>query len=485
MRGLASCLVVAAIACGGSRHAPPAAAPPAPSPAPADALDVANLTARLPRYIDSIGGGIEHRAFNGYVLVTQGERVLFGRGWGYANRATRQAPGPDTSFRAGSVTKQFTAAAILKLEQDGKLAVEDTVARHLPDFRGPARDVTIHQLLTHTAGVPSYTSDPAVLARKADQFTVDALLALFRDRPLEFSPGTSYTYSNSGYALLGAIIERASGTSYARYLEQALFRPAQMLRTEVGDAIGVRDRAEGYQLVAGRIEPADPIDMSLPYAAGAVRSTANDLARWHRALQGDAILGSAARAKLYRVERDHYAYGWLVQEIKTRRTVWHNGAIDGFHAVLWRIPDADVAVIAWSNVFGTDVDAIGRAAIEAVLGGTVEPVPQFPSGEIDPSVIARLVGTYELTDDARARLAAIKAPRQLVDSIVTIEITRSAGGIVMKPAGQSPVELGPQADGSFYQPDHDIRLSFELAGGDAASGVVLAQGKLALGYRRR
>ncbi len=153
------------------------------------------------------------------------------------------------------MTKQFTAAAILRLEQDGKLSVQDTVGKHLPCLTGPAKDVTIHQLLTHTAGIPNYTADPTLMENRAAPIDVRELVASFAAKPLDFTPGTEFRYSNSGYILLGAIIEAASGMTYKQYLEAKLFGPARLAHTEVGDAIGVADRAEGYSLDGDKLAP--------------------------------------------------------------------------------------------------------------------------------------------------------------------------------------------------------------------------------------
>jgi D-alanyl-D-alanine carboxypeptidase len=339
-------------------------------------VDLAGLNSKLPPFIDSVGAGQPSRAFSGYVLVAQHDKPIFSRGYAVSDREKHTPNTADTSFRVGSVTKQFTAAAILRLEQDGKLSVNDPISKHLPEYPAVGKDVTIHQLLTHTSGIPSYTDDPAIMSRRAQRFTVPQLLALFWDKPLVFAPGSRFAYSNSGYIVLGAIIESASGKPYATYLAETLFLPAGMTRTVVGDAESATDRAEGYQLAGDKLEPADPIDMSVPYAAGAVRSTANDLVRWHRALEGDQILGAAAKAKLYKPALNDYAYGWVAKEVEQRPTVRHGGGIDGFSTMYWRVPAADLVVVAWSNVLGVAAEPVGHAAVVAALGGTPKPAEQ-------------------------------------------------------------------------------------------------------------
>jgi CubicO group peptidase (beta-lactamase class C family) len=477
--------LVALVACGGSPRTPvPEGPPPASAPVGDHGVDVANLNAQLPPYLASLGGGSPLRALSGYVLVAQHDQVLYGQGFGLADRANQRVATADTSFRVGSVTKQFTAAAILRLEQDGKLAVEDKVSKHLPDYPGPGKDVTIHQLLTHTAGIPSYTELDKLMERRAEPITVHDLLAMFWNLPLEFAPGTKFSYSNSGYAILGAIIERVSGVPYRRYLEDHLFRPAKLAHTEVGDAAGAADRAEGYKIAQHALIPAHAIDMSLPFAAGAVRSTASDLVRWHRALSGDAILSAGERDKLYRVERDKYAYAWVVDEVAGHRVVWHNGGIDGFGTSYWRVPDADLVVVAWTNVEGVAIDPVSKAAVEAALGGKLEPQAPDKPGTLDRALVERVAGTYTLTDDSKAKLTALGAPPKMIDAVLTITLTATTDGIAMKPAGQGMLELAPSTDGSFYNADLDVRIRADVPASGLVTSVSLEQRKIKMTYQR-
>ncbi len=476
--------LVLLVACGGGGASTPTPEPPKAKVGDAG-VDIANLTAKLPPFIDSVGADEPNRAFSGYVLVAQHDQVIWRGAYGMADRAKQRVPTGDTSFRIGSVTKQFTSTAILRLEQDGKLSVTDKVSKHLPAYPGPGKDVTLHQLLTHTAGIPNYTSSVANLMRKAEKVTPQQLLELFWNLPLDFEPGTKMSYSNSGYVILGAIVERAGGMPYAAYIKKHLLDPAGMTSTVVGDAETAADRAEGYQVDGGQLVPADRIDMSFPYAAGAIRSTANDLVRWHRALSGDKILDATQRAKLYKPALDNYAYGWVETPIEGRRTVWHNGGIDGFGTIYWRVPEADLVVVGWTNVSGVDVDKIGRAAVEAALGGTPKPIEKLQKGTVDPAIVARISGTFELSADEKTRLLGLKLPQQLVDSIASIAITPTNAGVSIKPNGQSEAELIPLADGSFLNQDHHIKLLFDRAGSGPIAKVQLVQGPLQITYQRK
>ncbi len=481
----ASLLAVLVAACC-ARPAPSQPGPLPPAPVGDLGVEPANLEAQLTPYIESIGAGWgESGRFSGYVLVAQHDQPIYARAFGFADRAAQRAATAETTFRIGSVTKQFTAAAILALEQAGKLKVTDTVKQHLPDYPGPAKDVTIHQLLTHTGGIPNYTAFPEFEAKKAQPFTTRQLLETFWDRPLEFEPGSKHAYSNSGYAILGAIIEKASGKSYAAYVHDALFVPAGMTRTAADDKVGAPDRAEGYKAEGDALGPSDPIDVSIAFAAGAVRSSANDMVRWHRALSGDTILPTAARTRLYQPDKDDHAYGWVVADVSGRETVWHSGGIDGFRTTYWRVPDADLVVIVFGNNEGVNSDPIGRAAVEAAFGGKIEPEKPMAKVAVDAALTARVAGVYALTDESKATLETMGAPQELTDSILTVEVNATATGISAKPNGQDLINLVPVEGNAFFDPGSDIKLTFELPASGPATAIALTQGGLSLTYTRQ
>ncbi len=464
-------------ACGGAPAVPT-------QPVGDHGVNLANLAAQLPPYLDAIGGGSEVRSFSGFILVAQHDQILFEHGYGFADAMTKRLATADTSFRIGSVTKQFTAAAILQLEQAGKLAVSDTVGKLLPDYAGPGKVVTVHQLLTHTAGIPSYTENDELMENRADKISPQDILHTFWELPLEFAPGSQHKYSNSGYIILGLILEKVSGESYEQYMRAHVFEPAKLARTVVGDAIGTADRAEGYQIDKQARVPAHPIDMSVPYAAGAIRSTARDMVRWHRALSGDAILSAAERAKLYQPALDKYAYGWVVDEVAGHAVVWHNGGIDGFGTSYWRVPDADLVVVAWTNVEGIHIDPIAKAAVEAALGGTLTPQAKEVAGILDGALIERMVGTYTIDEAGKATLTKLGAPPKLVEDVATMEIAAIPKGFSAKPAGQPAVELVPSADGSFWNAESEVRIRPDVPPSGPVKVFHLEQRQLKITYTR-
>ena len=489
VRTVAGLLLVGACAAApSSRNSVTKPADPRSETAPAPAGDLGvqagNLQA-LTAFIDSIGAGWGESAhFSGFVLVAQHDQPIYARAFGFADREQGRAATADTSFRIGSITKQFTAAAILRLEQAGKLSVDDLVERHLPEYPGPGKKVTIHQLLTHTAGIPSYTDDQSVVARKGERWPLARLLATFWEKPLDFAPGTDHAYSNSGYVILGAIVERVSGRDYATFLREELFRPAGMTRTVLGDAEGDPDRALGYQGRGDILVDAEPIDMSLPFAAGGIRSTASDLGRWHRALADDRVLTAKARARLFTPVLANYAYGWVSEEILGRTALWHNGAIDGFHADYWRIPDADLVIIVLGNTIDIDTQPIAKAAVAAAFGQVLHPMPQPKLVQLDPSLVPRLTGKYRMSPESKRALVEAKAPAPLIASIRSVTITGAAGGIEMKPNGQPPVKLSPTGLAEFFDPGSKIKASFDFVSTRTALRLTVEQGWLKVIYRR-
>ncbi len=290
------------------------------------------------------------------VLVMKDGEVLLRKGYGLADLEQGIPIEPDMVFRIGSVTKQFTAAAILLLEEEGKLSVEDDLRKHLPDFPTSGRSITIAQLLTHTSGIRSYT-DMADFGKKArEDMSVDEIIALFRDEPLGFEPGEKYAYNNSGYVLLGAIIEKASGKTYEAYLREKIFEPLGMSQTYYGSASRIIPRrAQGYDEVNAEFENAKYLSMSIPYAAGALLSTVDDLAKWDRALYGTGLLSQASLDKWWRPfllangESIHYGYGWSISSYEGHRVVGHGGGINGFTCHLLRMPEDRVFVTVLTN----------------------------------------------------------------------------------------------------------------------------------------
>ena len=495
MRKLGAFLCLCLLACGPKAATTPSAATPKapvepgpPSQEP-EGIDAAKFEADLDAYIASFGTqwGEAYR-FSGFVLVTQRGEPVYAKGFGLADRDARATPNADTTFRVGSVTKQFTAAAILKLQEQGKLSVKDTVRQHLPDYPATGDEITLHHLLTHTAGVWSYTSDVDWMDNAGGKaHTTAQMLALFKDRPLEFEPGEKFSYSNSGYVLLGAIVEAVSGTTYPEYVHKELFAVAGLSRTTYGDVESLGNVAKGYSTgLDEKLEPAKPIDMSTPHAAGAIRSTANDLAKWHAALSGDTVLSAKSKEQLYRSEKAGYAYGWMVSKADGRTRISHGGGIHGFATFYARLVEDDIVVVAWTNHEAFAVHQVGEAAVRFAVGEPVAPHEETPLVELDPAVAKRITGGYVITEEGRQRLLAAGMPAAAVDTMAALDIHEQDGFVVFDAIGQPNIRAHATGPTKLLvkSPRFDIDISFGEGDKAAAQALTVSQGPLSIEYKR-
>jgi CubicO group peptidase (beta-lactamase class C family) len=340
------------------------------------------------------------------VLVMKDGEVLLRKGYGMADLEQGILIAPDMVFRIGSVTKQFTAAAILLLEQEGKLSVEDDLRKFLPDFPTGGRAITIEHLLTHTSGIRSYTDMEEFRKRQRDDASVEELIASFRGEPLGFEPGEKYSYNNSGYVLLGAIIEKVSGKSYEAFLRDRIFEPLGMSQTYYGSASRIiPKRAPGYESVNAEFQNASYLSMTLPYAAGALLSTVDDLAKWNQALYGTKLLSQASLDKWWKPfslksgESTHYGYGWTVSSYEGHRVVGHGGGINGFTCHLLRMPEDRVFVAVLTNRSDEKANpaVVARKLAAAAVG---KPVDE-PTVALEPAVLANHAGLYRTSSGAR------------------------------------------------------------------------------------
>jgi CubicO group peptidase (beta-lactamase class C family) len=300
--------------------------------------------------------------FMGTVLVARGEKILLNKGYGHANLELEVANTPTTKFRIGSITKQFTAAAILLLEERGRLSVNDPVSKHMPDAPPAWDKVTIVHLLTHTSGIPSFTSFPDYGSTMALEVTTEKLVGRFRDRPLEFAPGEKMNYSNSGYVLLGYLVEKISGQSYAQFLQDNIFKPFGMTGSGYDSNLAlIPRRAAGYTpRQNGPPVNAPFIHMTIPHGAGALYSTTEDLHRWNQALFGGKVLAAASLAKMLTPVKNDYGFGIVITKADGRTRYSHGGGINGFNSHLAYFPDSGVTVAVLANINGPVADDLTR-----------------------------------------------------------------------------------------------------------------------------
>jgi len=296
---------------------------------------------------------VDARTFSGSVLIAEGENVLISKGYGMANLEHDVPNTPQTKFRLGSITKQFTAMAILMLQEQGQLNVQDPVCDYISDCPETWQPITIHQLLTHSSGIPNHTDFPDFEEIKALGSTVSSTINTFRDKPLGFAPGTAFGYSNSGYMLLGHIIEQSAGNpSYEAYVSENVFQPLNMMNSGYDqNSLVLSNRASGYvRIDPNTIGNADHLEMSVPHAAGALYSTVEDLYLWDRALYNESLVSQSSLNMMFMPDKGGYGYGWFISKMLDRKVTEHNGGINGFATNIARFVDDDVVIIVLSNI---------------------------------------------------------------------------------------------------------------------------------------
>jgi CubicO group peptidase (beta-lactamase class C family) len=301
----------------------------------------------------------DYGQFNGSILVAEKGKVVYAKGLGLANMEWSIPNQPDTKFRIGSVTKQFTATLILQLVEEGKLKLDGKITDYLTDYRKDTGDrVTIHQLLNHTSGIPSYTSRPDFrTAIMRNPYKVADFVKQLASGDLEFEPGSKFTYNNSGYVILGAIIEKVTGKSYETVLTERILKPLGMTNSGYDSTSPLLPkRASGYEKRPSGYVNAPYLDMSLPYAAGSLYSTVEDLYKWDQALHEGKILSAESRKLMFTPGLSNYGYGIRItdekignSELKTR-IIGHGGGINGFNSLLTRAVDKGQTVVILDNV---------------------------------------------------------------------------------------------------------------------------------------
>ena len=392
---------------------------------------------------------VEQNQFIGSVLVARDGKPILRKGYGFADREWNIPNGPDTKFRLGSITKQFTATAILQLEEAGKLKTDDLVSKYYTDAPAAWSKITIHNLLTHTSGIASYTDIPGFFQKQAMfDLSPAEIVKLTQDKPLEFEPGSQWKYDNSGYILLGYIIEKVSGQPYADYVRQHIFEPLGMRDTGYDNTKDILPhRASGYVYQGGHWLNSPYLAMSLPYAAGSLYSTCDDLLVWDQALYAGKPLSAASFHKMFTAYKNGYGYGWGIGKQFEHKQISHNGGINGFSTLFSRFPDDKVTVVVLANMQSPAVGRIGRALAGMVFG--VEPVTHTEI-TIDAKLLDDYAGAYSLP-------------------MGTFNVTRDGDRLMGAPGGQGRQQLVPFARDKFFVRSVDAEVEFRR---DASGKVV-------------
>ncbi len=336
----------------------PTSEPPQLTPTVSAQTELANeLDSRLTSYT-------QRSEFSGSVFFAYDGKIILEKGYGLADRANDVPNTPQTRFQIASLTKQFTAMSILILQEQGKLNVQDLLCSYYPDCPDAWQGITIHQLLTHTSGIRTFTQIPAYADWGTTPKTPDEIIAFFRDEPMVFQPGESWAYSNSGYILLGWLIEDLSGLSYGEFLQNYIFAPLQMNDSGYDPDI-VEGMAVGYYDKTS--EPSFQGSPSVGFSCGGIYSTVEDLYLWDQALYTEQLIPQAALdavftpyAAAFDSPVPNYGYGWLIEKQDGHRVYYHQGATDGFKAYIMRFPDDRITIIILSNQMDVTVGIFSR-----------------------------------------------------------------------------------------------------------------------------
>ncbi len=390
------------------------------------------------------------------VLVAQNGKVIYQKGFGFASLEHRVPITTETKFRIGSITKQFTASAILKLQDAGLLSVQDPLSKFIPDYpRG--NEVTIHHLLTHTSGIHSYTSKPDFLQTVTVEVKPESLIASFKNDKFDFDPGTQWRYNNSGYFLLGYLVSKLANEPYADYLKKTFFAPLNMNDTGVHHWSDIlAHEATGYSYIDGKFQKAQNWDMSRAGGAGALYSTATDLYRWNEAVFTGKVLSEKNLAAAFtpvtlkdgskaQAFGGGYGYGWAISDFRGIKVISHGGGLNGFVTNLAHSPEHDMTIVVLTNCApprDLNPGALTGEIAQIYLWEKLASQESYATAAVDPKLYDAYVGKYEYPGGA----------------IMTV--TRDGNKLFAQLTGQPQFEIFPRSETEFFWKVVDAQITF-------------------------
>jgi CubicO group peptidase (beta-lactamase class C family) len=426
----------------------------------AGASDLDSLKQRLDEVATSF---TKDNAFMGAVLVAKGPTVLLDKGYGKAVVEWNIPNSPGAKFRIGSMTKQFTAALVLLAQEEGKLSVVDPVRKYLPDSPAAWEKITIADLLHHTSGIPNFIFDKRYFEWRMVSHTPAEEVTLFNDKPLNFSSGTQWEYSNSNYTLLGMILEKVTGQRYGDLLRERILAPLGMKDSGLDDDdLVLPERAEGYQPGAKGIVPVRSLSMSVGWATGSMYSTTRDLLRWEQGLFGGKVLSASSLKQMTTPSKGNYGGGVFVSRKDDIEVVEHGGSIDGFNSYMSYVPARNIAIIVLSNVSGDAPDKMAGKLLDVTQGKEVTLAKPRIALPISKTELSKFVGDYEISAQ------------------LSLKITASDEGLVVQATGQPPLQFSYEGEinghPQFFTRAMDVQIEFMPTSADHSSTLVLHLG---------
>ena len=416
------------------------------------------ITAKVDEYMKAV---LQVDGFSGTILIARDGKPIVSKGYGMANIELNVPNTPEKIFRLGSITKQFTGMVISMLEERGKLSVSDPMCNYFADCPDIWKPITIKHLLNHTSGITNYTSFPDFAKTTIMPVTTVAMADRIKKEKLEFVPGERMSYSNSGYFLLGNIIEKASGKTYANFLQENIFTPLGMKQSGYDDPLRIiPNRAAGYQKQAGEVINASYMDMSVPYAAGSLYSTTGDLLIWDQALYTEKLVSKKSLEEIFTPWKGEagYAYGWGIGKKFGHREISHGGGIYGFATEIARYPDDRVTVVVLSNIQAAPAGQIASNLAAIIFGAAYETPKERKIISLDQKVMEKYVGEYQIGTN------------------IIVAITLESGKLLGQLGGQGKFSLAPESESEFYSRDVNAQIVFIKDAAGLVTGFTLKQG---------
>jgi len=388
-----------------------------------------------------IAKSVDLYRFNGSILVSKNGKIVFEKGYGYQDIQNKIQNTPNTIFQVGSATKQFTASVVLKLVELQKLSLDDKISIYFPGLKR-GNEITIKNLLTHTSGLSEIFRDTSFnKENKARPISKEKLLSYFIDKPLYFNPGTQYSYCNSGYILLGLIIEKVSGKTYEQNVRDYILKPLKMLHTGFDyGGLKSKNKALGYTRFSRTGSTSSmPWDSTATYSAGSLYSTIHDLYLWHKGLLNNKVITKKSLAEAYTPFLEGYGLGCFIDTIYRKKVISHGGNIEGFTSYFGRIEEDNVCVILLNNIYNREIESIGTSVLAILYN---KPFSFFDEIKLDADYLQKYVGNYEINTDYH------------------IQITRLDDHLYARIQKEPKFEIVADKQNSFFVKDEDIRIKF-------------------------
>lgn len=439
------------------------------------AAQAPDLASAIDRYLTA---RTEMGGFSGAVLVARGDRVIFRKGYGFADVEKRVPYTPETRQEVASISKMFTAMAALKLRDRGKLKLDDPVCKYIDGCPDAWRPITVQQLMRHTSGIPDYEEPLGLGSEKYLAFMVrpTASVEIFENAkklPLDFTPGEKFNYSNTAYIVLSRVVEKAAGEPFAKFVTEAVLKPAGMKQSGVIDIRRLpKELAKGYTyggigwdmivaglpLTDGHLQTVPQLPLTSPEGDAWLYTTVDDLYKWSLIMDGSKLVPKAEADEVFTAGLGNYGYGWFVGKGFDRRRMRHNGGLPGYISDFVKFPDEKVTIIVFSNLDRARLGSISRDISAMVLGTPYDMPVRGTVIKLQPEQIKNLEGVYKMSDGR------------------TLTIVEKPDFLTAELKGQYTAGLIPLSASEFYFPLGDGRAIFTLDTSGKATSVNMRYG---------